>query len=123
MSVELPPEADRFGDSRLHADVTFSAGEINWRHYGVLVGWSNGRPKPKTQMDETGAELYCCEYLPLNFWWSTLIHEVVEPLRGKNPVLFEDLVSGFEEGPSAGGYDEDCVPESYVEGKRYGLAH
>lgn len=73
-------------------------------------------------MDEGGDEEYCRDHAPLNFWWNYLVNEVAKPLKEQNPALVEDLVSGCEETPPAEVYDEDCVPESYEEGRRYGLA-
>ena len=95
---------------------------IDWRHYGVLLGWSSGYPNPKTNIDEAGAEQYCQNRIPLNFLWSNLVNEVAIPLRDKNPALVEDMAKGCEETLPANKYDEDCVPESYLNGKRYGLA-
>jgi len=121
MSVEIPSDADQFGDSRLHAYIIFSDRDINWLDYGIVLGRSNGCPKPKTNMDKVGPEQYCRDHAPLNVWWSCLVNEVAEPLREQNPALVEDMVSGCEEvSPAA--YDENCVSESYLAGKQYGLA-
>jgi hypothetical protein len=110
---------ERFGSGHTGLEYFFDP-LFNWDIFAALVGWGNGCPRRKRNVERMGAEAYVREHLPQNIIWLAIVEQLAPEIKETNPSLYADLMNGDEKVGDNADYDPNCVPPSYIKNRRRG---